>query len=162
MSSAPEQVGPVGLGVGNLAALARLDRRALRHLWRELLERPPPQASQTLLVCCLAYRMQENASGGLSAAARLRLREIAQKLAAASATAQPLPSRMAPGTRLIRQWRAQRHEVMVLEQGYAYRGSRYTSLSAIARIISGSHCSGPRFFGLKSNATAKSSTADAR
>jgi hypothetical protein len=60
----------------------------------------------------------------------------------------------------IRQWRTQRHEVTVLETGYAYRGSRYTSLSAIARLISGTHCSGPRFFGLKSNVTPKLTAAD--
>jgi hypothetical protein len=55
---------------------------------------------------------------------------------------------LAPGTRLIRQWREQRHEVTVLEHGFAYRGHHYGSLSAIARVICGSHCSGPRFFGL--------------
>jgi hypothetical protein len=55
---------------------------------------------------------------------------------------------LAPGTRLIRQWREQRHEVTVLEHGFAYRGGHYRSLSAIARVICGSHCSGPRFFGL--------------
>jgi len=58
------------------------------------------------------------------------------------------PSPLVPGTRLIRQWRGQRHEVRVLQSGYSYRGTRYTSLSAIACLISGTHCSGPRFFGL--------------
>jgi Protein of unknown function (DUF2924) len=61
---------------------------------------------------------------------------------------------------LIRQWREQRHEVTVLENGYAYRGGRYPSLSAIARLISGTHCSGPRFFGLTSNSTTNSAAAD--
>jgi hypothetical protein len=58
--------------------------------------------------------------------------------------------RLTPGTRLIRQWRAQRHEVIVLEHGFAYRGSHYGSLSEIARMICGGHCSGPRFFGVSS------------
>jgi hypothetical protein len=103
---------------------------------------------------------QENAYGGLGTA-RTRLRTIAQQLAAGQlASANSAPTRVPAGTRLIRQWRDQRHEVTVLERGYAYRGSRYTSLSAIARLISGTHCSGPRFFGVKPSATAGSSTSN--
>jgi Protein of unknown function (DUF2924) len=137
---------PAAVSVANLTALAALDRASLQQLWRELWERPaPPKASRSLLLYGLAYRLQERAYGGLSTASRRRLRNIAQKLESPAGQ----PARLAPGTRLIRQWRAQRHEVTVLEAGYAYRGSRYASLSAIARLISGTHCSGPRFFGLK-------------
>ena len=118
----------------------------------------PPRASRSLLIACLAYRMQENAYGGLSAAARARLRTIAQQRAAKAAVSKPIAPQLAPGTRLIRQWREQRHEVTVLERGFTYRGSHYASLSAVARVISGMHCSGPRFFGLKPRATARSST----
>jgi hypothetical protein len=102
-----------------------------------------------LLRYALAYRIQQNAYGGLSAASRKRLRQIAQKL---DFKAQQ-PSPLVPGTRLIRQWRGQRHEVRVLERGYLYRGTRYASLSAIACLISGTHCSGPRFFGLAPGST---------
>jgi hypothetical protein len=38
----------------------------------------------------------------------------------------------------------------VLESGFEYRGERYSSLSEIAKRITGSHWSGPRFFGLSS------------
>ena len=79
---------------------------------------------------------QEKAYGGLSTAVRMRLSELAGQLA----SAKPVPTRVPPGTRLIRQWREERHEVTVLERGYVYRGSRYTSLSVIACLISGSHC----------------------
>jgi hypothetical protein len=151
--TAPSFIGPTGA----LQALAQLERRALRQLWRELIGSPvPPKASQSLLRYGLAYRIQEKAYGGLSTAARMRLGELAGQLAAAK----PVPTRVPPGTRLIRQWREERHEVTVLERGYAYRGSRYTSLSAIACLISGTHCSGPRFFGLKSSSTAKFTAAN--
>ena len=113
-----------------------------------------------MLICCLAYRIQENAYGGLSAAARTRLRTIAQQLATRAAVSKPIAPRLAPGTRLIRQWREQRHEVTVLERGFTYRGSHYARLSAVARVISGMHCSGPRFFGLKPSATARSNTSN--
>jgi hypothetical protein len=52
-----------------------------------------------------------------------------------------------PGTRLIREWRGQTHEVTVLDEGYEWQGVRYRSLSPIARAITGSRWSGPRFFG---------------
>jgi Protein of unknown function (DUF2924) len=109
----------------------------------------PGKASRGLVIYCLAYRLQQNAYGGLSATARQRLRSLALPLAPEHGSAKPARVRLAPGTRLIRQWRAQRHEVTVLEHGFAYRGGHYRSLSAIARVISGCHCSGPRFFGLK-------------
>ena len=56
-----------------------------------------------------------------------------------------LPSR---GTRLVREWNGALHEVEVLEDGYLWRGARHRSLSAIARAITGTKWSGPRFFGL--------------
>jgi hypothetical protein len=131
-----------------LQQLAGLDRARLRQLWSQYCESPVPRnASRRLLIYCLAYRIQEQAYGGLSAASRMRLRNIAQQLEAAPG--QPSDRRLTPGTRLIRQWREQRHEVTVLERGFVYRGHHYGSLSAIARVISGNHCSGPRFFGLK-------------
>jgi hypothetical protein len=150
----PSPIGPAALCAGNLQALAALDRSCLRQWWCELYgSAAPPKASQALLVYGLAYRMQENAYGGLSAGTRMRLRNIAQQLAPATSSPKRTVARIPPGTRLIRQWRAQRHEVTVLETGYAYRGSRYPSLSAIARLISGTHCSGPRFFGLAPGST---------
>ena len=114
----------------------------------------PAKASRQLLIYCLAYRLQQKAYGGLSAAARQRLRALARPLAPEHRRTRPAAVRLAPGTRLIRQWREQRHEVTVLEQGFAYRGRHYRSLSGIARIISGAHCSGPRFFGLRPSSPA--------
>ena len=55
-----------------------------------------------------------------------------------------------PGTRLIRQWQDRTHIVTVEENGYEYQGSRYQSLSEVARLVTGTRWSGPSFFGLKS------------
>ena len=55
----------------------------------------------------------------------------------------------APGTRLIRTWGGETHEVTVLERGYLWQERRYRSLSAIAGEITGTRWSGPRFFGLR-------------
>ena len=47
----------------------------------------------------------------------------------------------------------ERDEVIVGDRCYTYRGEAYTSLSEIARLITGTRWSGPRFFGLKSRTT---------
>ena len=55
---------------------------------------------------------------------------------------------MAPGAKLIREWQGKVYEVTVLEHEIAYGGRTYSSLTAIARAITGTKWSGPRFFGL--------------
>ena len=57
--------------------------------------------------------------------------------------------RLPPGSRLIRVWKAERHEVEVTETGYLWRGQCWTSLSSIAREITGTRRNGPAFFGLR-------------
>ena len=59
---------------------------------------------------------------------------------------------VAPGTVLIREWHGVSHRVTVLTDGVLLRGTRYRSLSAAARKITGSRWSGPRFFGLRAPA----------
>jgi hypothetical protein len=39
-------------------------------------------------------------------------------------------------------------EVRVLANGFAFEGSTYSSLSAVAKAITGAHCSGHHFFRL--------------
>ena len=66
-----------------------------------------------------------------------------------------------PGTRLMREWQGRTYEVVVLDDGFSWQGTRCNSLSAIARKITGTAWSGPLFFGLKQNRSAgrRSSTA---
>jgi hypothetical protein len=73
-------------------------------------------------------------------------------LGRAEATAgakQVAPVRLKAGATLVRGWRGHTHTVRVLEDGFEHQGERYTSLSEIARVITGAHWSGPRFFGLR-------------
>ena len=53
------------------------------------------------------------------------------------------------GARLLRAWNSLTHEVLVVEDGFLWAGKTCPSLSAIAREITGTRWSGPRFFGLK-------------
>ena len=51
----------------------------------------------------------------------------------------------------MREWQGRTYEVVVLDDGLSWQGTRYRSLSAIARKITGTAWSGPLFFGLKQN-----------
>jgi Protein of unknown function (DUF2924) len=127
-----------------LAALAKLDRTALLQRWRRAFGRDaPPRLSRSLMEKAIAYDLQAKAFGRLSSRTRRALRAAAKADGRSSLT--NLPSR---GTRLIREWHGSLHEVEVLEDGYLWRGVRHRSLSAIARAITGTKWSGPRFFGL--------------
>ena len=53
-----------------------------------------------------------------------------------------------PGARLVREWHGRTHTVTVNEDGFEYAGMSYSTLTKVARKITGAHWSGPRFFGL--------------
>jgi Protein of unknown function (DUF2924) len=134
-----------------LAELPKLSKTALRDLWKQLFNTPPPSKMRRhLLVPILAYRLQEQTFGSLSSASRGRLRQLARAFDANSSGTIPSIPALKPGTRLVRQWRDQVYLVNVEASGYEYQGARYQSLSEIARLITGSRWSGPLFFGLRS------------
>jgi Protein of unknown function (DUF2924) len=56
--------------------------------------------------------------------------------------------RLKPGARLVREWQSRTHTITVTEDGFEYAGLNYPSLTKIAKKITGTHWSGPRFFGL--------------
>jgi Protein of unknown function (DUF2924) len=133
-----------------IAALEALSIEQLRSRWVEAYGKlPPPCSHRQFLVRGLAHRLQENALGGVAPAQRRHLADLAARLERDPETALSVPLRIKPGTRLIRTWRGERHQVTVLEHGFDYRGERHGSLSAIARAITGARWSGPAFFGLK-------------
>jgi hypothetical protein len=97
----------------------------------------------------LAYRIQEQAFGGLALSIRTRLKKLANDVAEGKKPDLLFRPTIKPGTRLIRSWGGQTHEVQALDDGFTYRGQQYSNLSEIARVITGSRRSGPLFFGLK-------------
>ncbi len=136
-----------------ISALPGLNKAQLLLLWRENFSKaPPPKLRKELMVPILAYRMQEKEHGGLSHSARKRLREIAKSIASEKRPQQEIPSGSEKGTRLLRSWHGEVHEVIVTDTGYVYRGSTFSSLSKIAREITGTQWSGPLFFGTRNKA----------
>ena len=118
--------------------------------WRRVFGTPAPPAFGTaLLTRAIAARYQEQALGGLPKAELRQLEAQSRK-----DQRHPRGVRAAspkPGTWLSRTWHGEVHEVVVMEGNYEYRGSRFRSLTAIAKHITGAAWSGPRFFGLHSS-----------
>jgi Protein of unknown function (DUF2924) len=134
-----------------VAKLRALPRSGLLDLWQDLYKKAAPSGiRREILVPFLAYRIQENAQGGLKPTALAELRRIAKALDRnRTSTDPPIRSRVKTGTRVFRKWGGHTHEVFVTDSGYEYRGVSYRSLSEIARKITGTRWSGPAFFGLK-------------
>lgn len=143
-----------------VASLLGLDQQALRDLWREVFETSSvPNIRKSLMIRFLAYRIQKRAHGGLSKGSEHRLQQVASTLATNPKAEIASVPQIRAGTRLVRQWRNEAHVVNVEEQSFEYRGTRYESLSEIARLITGTRWSGPLFFGLKQNAQKQNSEA---
>ena len=135
-----------------LAELRGLDPTALKQRWRVLYRtEAPAHIGQSLLLQAVAYRLQERVLGGLKSSTR-RLLERAAEDSLHGRTPTEAPARVTPGSVLIREWHGVSHRVTVLADGVLLRGARYRSLSEVARKITGTRWSGPRFFGLRAPA----------
>jgi hypothetical protein len=136
--------------------LRDLERSDLQALWLRLFKQPaPPKMHRQVMTALLAYRLQERQEGGLSNAALVQLHRAHDAVKEGGSYK---PSRALPykaGTRIIRRWGREVHEVTVLERGYDYRGQVYRSLSQIAREITGVRWNGPAFFGLRKGPSKK-------
>ena len=132
-----------------LAELRGLDPAVLKQRWRVLYcTEAPVHIGQALVLQAVAYRLQERVLGGLKSSTRRLLERAAEdNVDRRPATEAPATS-VTPGTVLIREWHGVSHRVTVLGDGVLLRGARYRSLSEVARKITGTRWSGPRFFGL--------------
>ena len=129
-----------------VAALATLSPKELRAEWERVYRSPAPRISSDLLIRGLAWQLQLKAHGGPSPATLRELRDLTANERGGGA--RPPVSALRPGTQLMRSWGEKSWSVLVVENGFLFEGERYTSLSPIARMITGAHWSGPRFFGL--------------
>ena len=150
-----------------LAALKRLSVSQLQARHAELFGETTTARHKTWLIRRLAWRLQALAEGDLSERARQHAAELArdadlrlQPPQGTTATALhgggqlpvgrgSLNHRLPPpGTTLTRLYKGQILQVQVLEQGFAFNGQVYRSLSAVAKAITGAHYNGYLFFRL--------------
>ncbi len=121
------------------------DRPAAIAAWQEAFgSPPPPYLSVSFMRKAVAYEEQCRILGGLSTTTRRSLRQIAEGKGIAHVGRGDLRS----GAHLVREWNGRTYQVEVTEDGYRMDGKDWPSLSAIAKHITGTTWSGPRFFGL--------------
>ena len=132
-----------------LRALPQRTTRELRERWQTLIGTTPPGGlSRDLLMRVIADQLQAAALGGLPPAAKRKLATLARNAENDAASAGIPVLRLKPGSKLVRAWRGKTHTVLVLGDGFEHQGKRYASLTQIAGAVTGTHWSGPRFFGL--------------
>jgi len=150
-----------------VAALQRMTVKQLRQKYAEAFGEDTNGHNKVWLVKRIAWRMQARAEGGLSERARRRAGELADDadlrmnpppMKAAAPAVDETPVRVLkfqaddrlppPGTVITSKYKGEVLQVKVRPDGFEYEGAVYTSLSAVAKQITGSHCNGYLFFRL--------------
>jgi hypothetical protein len=165
--TAPEASLPLDASVFSIVAgLEGHDLSGLCRQWRAHLGgEPPAHLQRWLLMRVLAYRLQADALGGLD-------KSIERKLSSKKEGAAVPFDRRAPQTRdgvglkagamLVREWKGKLERVMILEEGFAWNGQTFGSLSQIARAMTGTNWNGHRFFGLRQGKTVGEEASECR
>jgi Protein of unknown function (DUF2924) len=152
---APQAWPPLDASVFSMVeGLEGYDLNGLRRRWRAHLGgEPPAHLQRWLLMRVLAYRLQADAFGGLD-------KSIEPMLAFKKEHGAAIPFywrapqtrdgfRLKPGVLLAREWQGNLERVMVLDEGFAWNGQTFKSLSQVARVMTGTNWNGHRFFGLR-------------
>ena len=139
--------------------LKTLSRDELIKYWYKYFDAEPPKgAKNELLIKHIAWQMQAKKYCGYSAMTFKRLDKLADAISkgkdiSKSSVKSFKESRsieIKSGTKLIREFKGVKHEVLALDKGFEYKGNKYKSLSAIANEITGTRWNGKVFFGVKS------------
>lgn len=152
----------------SLDRIQSLEREDLISLWHKAYDNPPFKgARRGTLLRGVSYVEQAKAQGDLKAKTKRKLIKIAQAASASSirsvpsdlgvmpskgrvplAAAKPVLPTLQLGSQIVRKWNGKTYTVHSTDQGFVLNGVTYTSLSAVAKAITGAHWSGPRFFGV--------------
>ena len=163
VSSPPSHAGNEISLSSELTAIAMMTYSELHVAWRRHYRAvPTKKMSRDILELGIAWKIQENKLGGVGAAVKRQIVDLARTMGAKSDLAKPRAISLKSGARLLRTWEGVTHEVMVVDEGFIWSGKTWRSLSVIAREITGTRWSGPRFFGLtmtSANAAGASATA---
>ena len=107
-----------------------------------------------MLFAALAYRLQADAFGDLdtSVAKLLKYAAAVKSLGEMLPLTEKMDQRqqeLSSGTVLMRMGNGEPHRVMVLDEGFAFGGKTFDSLSSVPFAITGTKWIGPRFFRLR-------------
>ena len=130
--------------------LDRQSRSELRALWtKELGEQPPATLGRDVLALGIAYARQERRQGGLTKPVAKEVARLFDQALGGDRTEMPTAPLPRSGTILVREWQGTTQHVTVGDEGFLWNGRTYSSLSGIARAITGTNWNGPRFFGMR-------------
>lgn len=122
----------------------------LKAQWREIFNQDPPfKASRDFMQGHIAWTQQAKEHGGIKRKANNQMKQMMQQMRGG---AEPTPDTsliIKPGTKLIREYQGEKHEVITIAEGFRYKGKAFNSLSSIAREITGTRWNGKVFFGVK-------------
>ena len=155
LAATPDASLPLDASVLSIVAnLAGLDLSGLRRQWRAHLGgEAPAHLPRWLLMRVLAYRLQADAFGDLEKPIRRILRSGKDDDVGAPFDRRAPQTRegvgLKAGALLLREWNGKLERVMILEEGFAWNGQTFGSLSQIAKAMTGTTWNGHRFFGLR-------------
>ncbi len=138
----------------DLALLTEAQAAELRRIWEERRGAPPPPTlSGRLMRLVLAWDIQASEEGGESPAVRQQWQAVMTRRTGGARGEDAVnglsASPVAAGTRILKSWGGETHEVLVTAGHVIWNGMPYSSLSATARAMTGTPRNGPRFFGLR-------------
>ncbi len=122
--------------------------KELDELWHKLFDHPPAVCSKAHMIGKLAYKIQELAYGGVDEQTEAKIRAAERDVNRPKKT---LVKKYIPmiGTKIMKNYKGKTHEILVVNDGFAYEGAVYGSLSAIAQKITGTKWNGLKFFNIK-------------
>ena len=128
--------------------------------YQQAFGKPPRVKHRDWLWRRVAWKIQEQRFGGLSTVAMRRLDELIGELdlpltdiriARGTVRSRGSVGGTAVGTVIVREWRGEEIHATRTIDGWEHEGVVYRSLSAVVKAVTGSHASGPAWFGLKKN-----------
>ncbi|SFM13875.1 DUF2924 domain-containing protein [Nitrosomonas communis] len=136
--------------LSQIAQLPELPMIEIKALWKRIFGTDTPNHNRQFLERRLAHKLQliefRKTDRNLLDSNERRIKALIET---GKLRSREKDYRLLPGSVLIRIYQDVEHRVVVEEDGqYEYEGSRYASLSAIAREITGTRWSGPLFFGI--------------
>jgi len=121
------------------------ERPKVQAEWERQFGTPSPAfLSVNFMKDALNFERQCKERGGYPAVTRRQLSQITNGKPVADVNA----GAAREGAHLVRDWNGRTYQVEVVKDGYLLDGKIWRSLSAIAKHITGTTWSGPRFFGL--------------
>lgn len=122
----------------------------LERMWGKFYDHPPEISSRQHMTAKIAYKLQELAYGGVDETTETKIKACAKKvqtpLDKSKKTKKYKPM---IGSKIVKEYNGALIEVLVVQDGFAYNGEVFKSLSAVARKITGTNWNGLRFFGVK-------------